>query len=158
MTVFTPDGASVFRDFVTDGDPGSGSHNPVKSEIRTWTAAVEDAITDAEVTLGVLEDAILAAVGATGKAVVDFGAFPGSGDTSVSVSGQTGLTTASAVHAWVEATATADHTADEHWADPPLITVGNLGTGSFTVYAVARENISGDTPYGEWTIAWSWTN
>lgn len=158
MVDFTPDGATVFRDFVTDGVPLSGPNDPVKADLRAWAEQIEDAITTVTDAVDLIEEDVGAFVGGTGKTVVDFGAFPGNSDTSITVTGQTGLTSASGVRAWVEATDTTDHTADEHWVDPPMITVGNIGTGSFTIYATARESFEGDTPYGQWTIAWVWTN
>lgn len=33
--------AQIFRDFNTDGDPGSGSHKVVKSEVREWGTWIE---------------------------------------------------------------------------------------------------------------------
>lgn len=37
--------ATVWRDYVTDGVPASGVHDPLKSDIRTWGADIETAIT-----------------------------------------------------------------------------------------------------------------
>lgn len=92
-----------------------------------------------------------AEVGAT---VVDFGAYPGAPDTSVDVTGQTNIAAGSTVQAWLEATATSDHSIDEHRVDPPIITVGNIvaGTG-FTIYAISRD---GNRNYGQWTVQWKW--
>lgn len=33
--------AQIYRDYNTDGDPGSGAHKPVKSEVREWGTWVE---------------------------------------------------------------------------------------------------------------------
>lgn len=93
----------------------------------------------------------LAQVGTT---AVDFGAFPGTPDTSVDVTGQTAILDGSNVQAWLEATATAEHSIDEHRVDPPIITVGNIVAGvGFTIYAVARD---GGRSYGTWTVQWKW--
>jgi hypothetical protein len=75
--------------------------------------------------------------GATGTAVVDFGAFPGKSDTSVAVTGQASIVSGSVVDAWIRPVASTDHTADEHLVEPIRVLAGNIvpGTG-FTVYAL----------------------
>lgn len=89
-----------------------------------------------------------------GTTVVDFGSFPGALDTSASVTGQTAIVAGSNVDAWLVATATADHSIDEHWVDPPVITVGNIVAGvGFTIYAISRD---GGKNYGQWTVQWTW--
>jgi hypothetical protein len=90
---------------------------------------------------------------ATGEASLDFGAFPGATDTSVAVTGQATITSASHVEAWVRPEDTAEHTTDEHKVDPPRVTVANIvdGTG-FTIYGYANDN----RYYGRWNIAWAW--
>jgi hypothetical protein len=40
MAIFPP-GAEVWRDNNVDGVPASGSHQPAKSDIRAWAAAIE---------------------------------------------------------------------------------------------------------------------
>jgi len=74
-------------------------------------------------------------MGAQGQTTVNFGAFPGVSDTSVAVP-STGILAGSLVEAWVPAVLTGDHSADEHFVDPPYVTAGNIvaGTG-FTIYA-----------------------
>jgi hypothetical protein len=113
-------------------------------------------------------------VGATGTATIDFGAYPGKVDTSVTVTGQTGILAGSRVEAWIDTgTATAEHSTDEHIMANALmdITYGAIivGTG-FTIYALTRElpgigsvdtrfnNLTVTTPrlYGTFTIAWAW--
>jgi hypothetical protein len=71
-----------------------------------------------------------------GTTTVNFGAFPGSSDTTVAVTGQAGILAGSLVEAWMYPTATADHTADEHWVETIQVVAGNIvaGTG-FTIYA-----------------------
>ncbi len=92
---------------------------------------------------------------ATGNATLDFGAFPGSSDTSVAVTGQTGITTSSFVEAWLVPTATADHSADEHVVETIKVIAGNIvnGTG-FTIYGVNTGNNS--RIYGTWSVSWVW--
>lgn len=107
----------------------------------------------------------------SGTTTIDFGAFPGTTDATVTVTGQTGISAGSLVEAWVYPTATADHTVDEHWVDPPDVKAGNVvaGTG-FTIYGVVRNRSdrgpvgdslrvrNTDTPmtYGLWTVGWVW--
>lgn len=117
-------------------------------------------------------------MGAQGTTTVTFGAFPGSTDTSVAVTGQTGILSGSLVEAWIFPVATADHTADEHVIEPLAIYAGNViaGTG-FTIWVLNRNSDIGidqprleqtppndtnlvqvDSPmsYGIYTVAWVW--
>ena len=106
-----------------------------------------------------------------GTTTVDFGAFPGKTDASAAVTGQAGIGAGSLVEAWIFPTATADHSADEHWVDPPEVFAGNVvaGTG-FTIYAVVKKradlgpvsdsrrvrNVDQPMVYGQWTVGWVW--
>lgn len=74
-------------------------------------------------------------MGATGTAILDFGAFPGGNDTSVAVTGQTGIVAGSLVEAWIRPVDTADHTADEHMVEGLRVFAATIvaGTG-FTIY------------------------
>jgi hypothetical protein len=76
----------------------------------------------------------------TGTAELDFGAFPGATDASLAVTGQASIVAGSAVWAVLIPVATADHTADEHLVDGPIVLAGNIiaGTG-FTLYGKVRE-------------------
>jgi hypothetical protein len=119
-------------------------------------------------------------MGATGTATLDFGAFPGTTDASVNITGQTGIVAGSLVEAWICPVATADHTADEHWVEELKVLAGNIvaGTG-FTIYGMCTNEqmeptaypVSGKPAfprdvnpntgrvnrlYGQWTIAWVW--
>ena len=87
----------------------------------------------------------------TGTTVVDFGAFPGSSDTTATVTGQASILAGSLVEAWVMPTATADHSADEHWVEPIKVMAGNVvaGTG-FTIYATMQPQTTEPlTEYGQ---------
>lgn len=101
-----------------------------------------------------------------GTATLDFGAFPGKTDATVTVTGQTGILGTNLVEAWIFPTATANHSADEHWVDPPEVYAGNIvaGTG-FTIYGVIKKRAeigpstrAVDMPmiYGQWTVGWVW--
>jgi hypothetical protein len=50
----------------------------------------------------------------TGSGILDFGAFPGASDASVTITGLTGIGTTSLVEAFVLPSASTDHSADEH--------------------------------------------
>lgn len=117
-------------------------------------------------------------MGAQGSTTVNFGAFPGSTDVSVAITGQTNILTGSLVEAWIFPITTADHSADEHVIEPLDVYAGNViaGTG-FTIYAINRlitigsdsdrieqpspdnsDVINVDNPmlYGLFTVAWVW--
>jgi hypothetical protein len=102
---------------------------------------------------------------ASGTATLDFGAFPGKGDATVAVTGQTGILAGSLVGAWIRPVATATHTADEHLVETLAVNAGNIvaGTG-FTIYGFevgagphTAQPSTAHLLYGTWTIAWAWT-
>lgn len=88
-----------------------------------------------------------------GTVALDFGAFPGVADAAVAVTGQAAIGASAKVLAWVRPEATADHSADEHWAEEMDVMAGNIvaGTG-FTVYGKTRNQ----RLYGRYTVAWQW--
>lgn len=99
----------------------------------------------------------------SGTALLDFGAAPGVSDTTFAVVGQAGILSGSLVEAWVLPAATADHTADEHWAEELMVFAGNITAGvGFTIYGVHRpaytavESGVGTVVYGKWNIGWVW--
>jgi hypothetical protein len=82
-----------------------------------------------------------------GTAEIDFGAFPGSNEASVSVTGQTEITALSKAEAYIMGDdTTVDHTAQDHRYAAALIglTCGTptAGTG-FTIYARSTEKLQG---------------
>lgn len=85
-----------------------------------------------------------------GKGLLDFGAYPGTGDTTLVITGQSLIKAATSVAwAWVFPADTADHTADEHFVDPPFVLAGAIveGTG-FTIYGrVPDEQEQVDLPW-----------
>ncbi len=102
-------------------------------------------------------------MGAQGTVIIDFGAAPGVSDATVAVTGQAGILSGSLVEAWILPAATADHTADEHWAEELMVFAGNITAGiGFTVYGVHRpgytavESGLGTVVYGKWTCGWVW--
>lgn len=110
-------------------------------------------------------------MGQQGSTTINFGVFPGSTDTTVVVTGQPGIQSNSLVEAWIPAISTTDHSADEHWLDPPYVTAGNIvaGTG-FTIYGKVQDfidvsdnqqlpykrNAGNERSYGQWTVFWVW--
>ena len=109
-------------------------------------------------------------MGAQGTATLNFGAFPGSQEAKVVITGQTGILAGSLASAWVLPATTADHSIDEHLVDPIRVTVGNVvaGTG-FTIYGFpadiqtfGQKTLAGGLPdqqadlYGAYNIAWVW--
>lgn len=100
-----------------------------------------------------------------GTALLDFGAFPGVTDATVSVA-DAGITGSSLAEAWIFPTTTVDHSADEHWVDPPEVYAGSVVNGvGFTIYGVAKKrvdiaplnrNIDQPRLYGKWTVGYVW--
>lgn len=89
--------------------------------------------------------------GNNGTATVDFGTK--SSDTSVVVTGQTGILSNSLARAFISGATTADHSEDEHIVEDIRLTCGSIvaGTG-FTIYAQCMTG----TANGQFTVNWSW--
>jgi hypothetical protein len=94
----------------------------------------------------------------TGTTLLDFGPFPGRPDTQFTYSNIPNIGASAIVEAWIFPIATLDHTADEHWVDPPRVYANNVVAGQgFTIYGEARsDSLIDDRPYGVWTVAWVW--
>ena len=106
-----------------------------------------------------------------GSGEIDFGGHPGSAQAELVIGGQAGIVAGSIVEAWIVAKATADHSADEHFADPPRLIAGAIvpGTG-FTIAGFARDPVrvssalvrgkqvtkSPQRCYGRWSVQWRW--
>lgn len=107
----------------------------------------------------------------SGTGIIDFGAFPGQSDTSLVITGQSGILSGSVVSAWLAPIGTADHSADEHLMETIRVIAGNIvvGTG-FTIYALNTSQLNEPVKYppkrggggrgtriwGQWTVAWNW--
>lgn len=74
---------------------------------------------------------------------------------SVVVSGQTGLTTDGWVEAWLRAEETAEHSIDEIRVHGPRVLAEITGVGEFTIWADAAGD-HGD--YGTYRVNWVWMN
>ena len=95
----------------------------------------------------------------SGTTTLDFGAFPGATDATVTVTGQTGIVSGSLVGAWIRPVATADHSIDEHRVEDILVMADTIvaGTG-FTIFGRSGNEYGRSTRlYGTWTVAWAWT-
>lgn len=93
-------------------------------------------------------------MGASGSVVLDFGAFPGSNEASVSVTGQTGILADSKADAWIVAAPTSDHTANDaaYAAALVAVTTGAPSAGAgFTVYGRSVEKMQ-----GTFNLQWAW--
>jgi hypothetical protein len=89
-----------------------------------------------------------------GTTTLDFGAFPGKTDASITVTGQALILAGSLVEAWVFPAATSDHSVDEHIVEQLQVVANTVvaGTG-FTITGIA----TGSTRiYGQWNVAWVW--
>lgn len=103
--------------------------------------------------------------GVSGTGSLNFGSFPGSSDTSLTITGQTGIQASSIVEAWIMPVDTVDHSIDEHIIDPPNVTAGNIVAGvGFTIYGINnslplisqgnRKTDQAPRRYGIWNVAW----
>lgn len=90
----------------------------------------------------------------SGTAEIDFGAWPGSNEASVAVTGQTAIAVGSDIVAVVSRESTADHTVGDATYAALLVglSAGNIvaGTG-FTIYARSLEKMQ-----GKFAVRWLW--
>lgn len=93
-------------------------------------------------------------MGSQGTATVDFGAFPGSSQATVVVTGQASIQTSSLVEAWIRPqSATAQHSVDEHVVEHLKIVAGSIVDGvGFTIYAECLNS----RVHGQFNVAWVW--
>ena len=92
-----------------------------------------------------------------GSATIDFGAYPGSSEASIIVTGQAAITGTSRVNAWIAGDDTSgSHTASDHRYVSTImgLTCGtpSAGTG-FTIHARALDKLQ-----GTWTVRWVWSD
>ena len=94
---------------------------------------------------------------ATGTAVIDFGAFPGSNEASIAVTGQGTISATSKVEAYVMGDDTSGtHTANDHRYFAALVglTCGTPSAGvGFTIYGRSTEKLT-----GTFALRWVWTD
>jgi hypothetical protein len=90
--------------------------------------------------------------------IVDFGAFPGSLFASTTIPAVSRDSSA-LVEAFVVPVATADHSADEHTVDGPVVYAQSDGAGNIVISATANNNvvpIDNMMPWGKWSVAWNY--
>ena len=93
----------------------------------------------------------------TGTSTIDFGAYPGSSEASVVVTGQTGISATSKAEAFIMGDDTSSsHTAADHRYLSALMgctcSTPTAGSG-FTIYARALDKLQ-----GTWTLRWVWAD
>jgi hypothetical protein len=90
-----------------------------------------------------------------GTATINWGAFPGANEASVTVTGQTGITGTSHAEAWYMSEVLGSKTANDHayMATLSELSCGNIvaGTG-FTIYGRSTEKLQ-----GSFTVHWVWS-
>jgi hypothetical protein len=94
---------------------------------------------------------------AIGTATIDFGAFPGSNEASIAVTGQTSISATSKVESFVMGDETSGtHTASDHRYFAALVglTCGTPSAGiGFTIYARSTEKLT-----GTFALRWVWAD
>lgn len=94
---------------------------------------------------------------AIGTATIDFGAFPGSNEASIAVTGQTTIGVGSKVEAFVMGDSTSGtHTASDHRYFAMLVglTCGTPTAGvGFTIYGRSAEKLQ-----GTFALQWVWSD
>jgi hypothetical protein len=111
----------------------------------------------------------------SGVATINFGAFPGSPSAQAIVALSGPANPNAVVQAWIEPIATADHSADEHSADPPAVSAQIVGS-TIVINAAASGRdwptppatpfgnlansqqpigLQQPQPYGAWSVGWA---
>ena len=114
----------------------------------------------------------------SGVAVLDFGSFPGSPSATATVVAGAAADPNAVIDAWVTPQATADHSADEHAGDPPMVVAAVVSGGNIVISGypsgrdlavppgtpfgrattsqmpIGRQQVM---PYGKWSIAWAFS-
>jgi hypothetical protein len=113
-------------------------------------------------------------MGAAGTAIVDFGAFPGQSDASVTVLSP-GISVSSLVEAWILPETTVDHSPDEHVVETLSVKADQSAIIANTSFVIRVTNTSqladlsamntaqgvdkngmGGRIYGRWCVGWVW--
>lgn len=90
----------------------------------------------------------------SGTVEIDFGAYPGSNEAQVVVTGQTGITTSSLVLVDTNLTTTADHTVQDHSYLRELCSLNSGNTVNdtgFTIYARSLHKMQ-----GKFSLKYTW--
>jgi len=90
--------------------------------------------------------------------ILDFGAFPGSLNATTTIP-DVSRDAAAMVSAFVVPIATADHSADEHAVDAPIVSAQADGLGNIIISAYPNTNVipvDSMMPWGKWSVAWEY--
>lgn len=90
-----------------------------------------------------------------GVATINFGAFPGAPSAQLTIAASDVDDPNAVIDAWIVPIATADHSADEHSADPPLVSAQVVGvTLVINAFASGRDKpVPAGTPFGQTTTS-----
>jgi hypothetical protein len=91
---------------------------------------------------------------AQGHTTVDFGAFPGTAEARVTITGQGGIVSGSDVEAWIRCEASADHSSDEHAIEDFVVQAQDINAANgFLITARPRVGLC----YGVFNVSWVWS-
>lgn len=117
-------------------------------------------------------------IATSGVGTIDFGAFPGAPSATATVVAANAADPNAVLDVWIAQVATVDHSADEHAADPPLVSAVSDGAGNiiitgqpsgrdlFVPPGTPPGNLSGSQapigqtqlmPVGKWSVAWAFS-
>lgn len=92
-------------------------------------------------------------MGAQGHTTVDFGAFPGTAEAQVSITGQAGIVAASDVEAWIRCESSADHSSEEHMIEDFIVQAQDIVAA--TGFLISARPLTGRC-YGVFNVSWVW--
>jgi hypothetical protein len=93
-------------------------------------------------------------VSAQGHTTVDFGAWPGTAEARVTITGQAGILAASDVEAWIRGEDSADHAADEHIIEDFFVQAQNISAANG--FLITAHPMLGRC-YGVYNVSWCWS-
>jgi hypothetical protein len=114
----------------------------------------------------------------SGVTTVNFGAFPGAPNAQTTIAVTDQIDPSGVPIAWITPVATADHSADEHAADPPMVSAQIVGSTLVinalasgrdwptpagtpfgnTANSQAPIGLQQPQPYGAWSVGWAFQN
>lgn len=92
-------------------------------------------------------------MGAQGHTTVDFGAWPGTAEARVNITGQAGILTSSDTEAWIRCEDSADHAADEHAIEDMIVQAQEIVVA--TGFLITARPTLGRC-YGVFNVSWAW--
>jgi hypothetical protein len=91
-----------------------------------------------------------------GTSVINFGAFPGNSEASVTVTGQGDIDDTAVVHVWFSRAATADHTVGDHSYASAMIGLTSSDVVNSTGFTISARCL--DKMQGTFNVNWGWIN